>query len=380
MVNLNFTYFLKTVDKYVIPILLFIFLPFKKQSITNSKNKKVLYIRLWGLGDTICTLPTIEKLFKLGYSVDILTTRRVETLYNLFKKKKEVFIFNYTNPLSFLKLLWKLNNKKYSFLIDSEYFMNISSLLSLLIRAKKKIGFNHLLRRKVYTDTVLYNEKEHFVYNFNRELEPLNINFRAKNLCSFDEHKSKKIKDLLKQYNSFKLIGINIGTAETATGRRWSKNNFLSLTNLILEKYENVLIIFTGLKIEKTIFDKIKNKIVSHNYINLIEKLSIEEFLYLLKKIDLFISNDTGAMHMSANQSCKTIGLFGMTTPLNVGAFPLNKHYNIHKNPNNNPIINSKYSYYPKNKYSTVNLIKPEEVFEIVKKCLTLTKNKNINL
>ena len=53
-----------------------------------------------------------------------------------------------------------------------------------------------------------------------------------------------------------------------------------------------------------------------------------------------------------------------MNSPKKVGAWPLSKNINLYKNPSNNTIINNKYSIYPKDSDSTINLIKVSEVYD----------------
>lgn len=356
---------LRTIDKYILKLGLITLIPFQKQN--HSTNKKILFIRLWGLGDSINTLPIINKLHKKNYKIDILTTKNCEIIFKNQPIINKTYSFEFTNPTTLIKLLKTLNQNKYEYIIDSEQFINTSTFLTSQIKAKHKIGFNLPIRNKFYTKTYNYSEQKHFIENFIQLIQPITQTQPPTKLIpiQIQQQNKTKINNILKNQKQNKLLGIHLGTAGTALGRRWHENNFLELINK-LNNHKNITIILTGTNYEKKIYNKIKNKIKNKNIINTINKLNLKEFAYLTSKLNLFLSNDTGAMHISASMNCKTIGLFGLNSPKKVGAWPLTKHHNIHHNPNNNPIINNQKSIYPKNKYSTINLITVKEIYNII--------------
>ncbi len=349
----------------VVPVIVLI--PFRRFFYRKIHNKKVLVIRLWGLGDSICALPMIKLLSNHGYKVYVLTT---PSLRAVFTKNfiEGVICFNYKKPFSIFNLIKVINKKRFGIVIDTEQFLNVSTLLGLFAMPSVFIGYDHLLRSRIYNKKVKYIEMDHFVVNFARLLSPLNIFEVPDKLVPLEYPKSalKKVEFLLRKYKDKKLIGIHTGSGPTAKGRRWHYKNFEKLCNM-LAKRNDVVLVFTGTEEEKKIFSKMK---IHGAYINLINKLSLGEFVYLLKKLDVFVCNDTGPMHMAAAMGTKVVGLFGMNDPRKVGAWPLDKNINLYKNPNNLPIINNKYSRYPSSKYSTINLITPKEVYQEVIKIL----------
>lgn len=359
MVNINFMRFL---DKILI-IKLILLYPFRNLFFRKSKSKKVLIIRLWALGDSINLLPILKTLNDKGYLVDVLTTISVSNIFENQKFVNKIMLFDFKNPFSIIYLIKKLNNNDYEIIIDSEQFMNMSTVFASLIKSRLKIGYNHLFRSNFYNKSIEYSEKKHFIENFYDLLKPLQIEVKNKKLVPLNYNKKsiKKVDEMIKSIKSKKKIGINIGTGGTALGRRWNEEKFVKLENLI-SRNKNIQVIFTGTYVEDMIYTKVKNKL-SGRQISFIKKLNLSDFIYFLSKIDLFISNDTGPMHMAAAMGTNTIGLFGMNDPIKVGAWPLDKNVNIFKNPKNNPIINNKYSIYPNDKYSTIDLITVEDVY-----------------
>ncbi len=370
MVNVNF---LRLLDKFLVIFLILLY-PIKSFFINKKKSisKNILIIRLWGMGDSINSLPLCKQVYEKKFNVYVLTTKNVSPIFENQKFIKKIYVFNYLNPLSIFSLIYSLRKFNFDYILDTEQFMNISTLLSIFSNSKNLVGFNHLFRSNFYTSKKEYSEFEHFVENFAKLSEDFTSKKIPKSLIplKYKHINTQKLDFKLSEFKDKKLIGIHLGTASTALGRRWSEINFQNLANKISKNYSDVTIIFTGLNPEKEIYDKIKKNLNLNSSINLINKLSKEEFAYLLTNLDVFISNDTGPMHISAAMGTKTIGLFGLNNPLKVGPWPLNKNISLYKNPNNNPIINNKFSIYPEDKYSTINLISVDEVYNEVKKIL----------
>jgi len=363
---------LRWVDKYFIKFVLFLLFPFRSLFFNKLKNKKILVIRLWGLGDSINVLPIVKKLNCAGFEVDVLTTKNTRFIFEEQKFISKVIIFDFLSFFKFLKLIMDLNKNNYEFVVDTEQFMNISTLISCLIGAREKIGFDLLFRRNFYNYSYNYSEKHHFQENFVKLLGEFGLGGVAESLepIVFNLNNEKNIENLLDKFDirGFKLVGVHLGTAGTALGRRWSGRKFVQLINKLGGL--NVKVILTGSNFESEIYEGIYSEILNENVINLINKTSIRDFAYLLTKLDVFVSNDTGVMHISAAMGCRTIGLFGLNSPTKVGAWPIDKNINLYKNPDNNPIINNKFSIYPDDKFSTVNLITVDEVYDEIVKIL----------
>ena len=349
---------IKFLDKYLGNTLCFILSPSKLFYPRKFNIKNILVMQLWGIGESVLTLPTIRALRKKfpKANIEILVTERNKEVYFENKDIDKIIPIK-LNPLSIGKFIFK-NYKRYDLIIDMEEYLNISSIISFFI-GRKRIGYSHNLRSKLYTDTTKYNDKQHCSQTFADLLKPLNINFKV-NMSEIGHHKlpalagekipisehaqkplvfdkliklnysanDKKIIDriLLKNKvnkNDF-IVGVAPGAAESAKSRMWPKENFIELSNQLINKKKNIKIIFIGNNEEKNLINDIINKIKEKNkIINLAGKISLKPLFYLAEKCNLVISNDAGAMHIAATQGTKTIGLFGPNLPVRFG--PLNK-------------------------------------------------------
>ncbi len=286
----------------------------------DVKIRKILFIQLWGIGETVLTLPAIKNLRKRFTKAKIsilLTQRNKEVYYN--NKDLDNLILISLSPFSIILFLLK-NLRKYDLVIDMEEYLNISAILSFFL-GKRRIGYSHNIRSRLYTDTIDYNDKQHAAQTFADLLKPLDIKSKISSLENLNySQKDKKIVDkILPKGNYICLVP---GTAESAKSRMWPKEKFAELANhLIKKRYK---IIFTGSDSEKGLIEKVIKKIKDKKkIINLAGKITIRQLFYLVKRCKIVISNDTGTMHIAAAQGVKTIGLFGPNIPLRFG--PLNK-------------------------------------------------------
>jgi len=108
------------------------------------------------------------------------------------------------------------------------------------------------------------------------------------------------------------LFGINPG-ATYGSAKRWYPNEFAKVAIEVSKEYD--IVIFGGpgeqdiaLDIEK----ELQRANIS-NYQNLSGKTSVEELIEHIASLDLFITNDSGPMHVAAAFGIPTVAIFGPT-------------------------------------------------------------------
>jgi len=319
---------IKFLDRYFGSLICFI-LSFSKLFYFKKKPniQNILIMQLWGIGESVLTLPAINILKKKfpKANIDILLTERNKDVYFENKDLNKIIPVK-LNPLSIEKLIFK-NYKKYDLVIDMEEYLNISSIISFFV-GEKRIGFSHNIRSMLYTDTTRYNDGQHASQTFADLLKPLDIDYKVNQLVKLNHSVNDKkfIDNLLKNKINKKdfIVGIAPGAAESAKSRMWPKENFAELSNQLIKSKKNIKIIFTGNNEEKELINKIISKIKEKNkVINLAGKITLKQLFYLITKCNLFISNDAGPMHIAAAQDIMAIGLFGPNLPIRFK--PLNK-------------------------------------------------------
>ena len=116
------------------------------------------------------------------------------------------------------------------------------------------------------------------------------------------------------------IIGLNPGAATTY--RRWHAANFAVLGDRLHEAYGAHIVITTGPR-EGALADQVAAQ-MSHSPI-IVNQTTPMQLAALLKQCNLYISNDTGPMHLSTAVKTPTIALFGASNLIQ-WAPPWNRH------------------------------------------------------
>jgi len=120
-------------------------------------------------------------------------------------------------------------------------------------------------------------------------------------------------------------VVINPNASNLRIERRWCSVNFASLTGRLLERFDGLNAVFTGSGSERRyVSDVVKG--ISPQYgsrvVNMAGLLPIGELIALLSGARLFITNDSGPLHLAASLGKKTIALFGPCSPGQYGNMP----------------------------------------------------------
>lgn len=110
-----------------------------------------------------------------------------------------------------------------------------------------------------------------------------------------------------------RILGVAPAVADSAKSRMWPIDRLAKVCKWAHEK-KGMKIIIVGGKADKEIADELL-RLSDVPCINICGMLNISETAALMKMVDVFLSNDTGPMHIAAAQGAKTIGLFGPNIP-----------------------------------------------------------------
>jgi len=104
----------------------------------------------------------------------------------------------------------------------------------------------------------------------------------------------------------YKTIGFHIGASNA--NRAWSPENFRSIIDRLIARRQFKVVLFGGYKEQglPTYFSDIE----SDYFLNLIGKTNLDELIAFIGKLDIFVSNDTGPMHIAAATGRRMITIF----------------------------------------------------------------------
>ncbi len=320
--------------------------------IIPSRIAKILCIKLWGLGNLAIIYPLLPKI-KEKFPDAQLMCITFDTNRGFLENNEavdRVIYFKFTTNIfqiitQCVRLVIELRKQKIDLLINFETFNSTAALFSYLTKASVRIGLNNEYESIFYTHSVENDTSKHISQVFSDLLTPLEgnssygyFNFMPKR---FDQD---KIKSVLTQYGVSKFMCIHPGTGSNFTGKRYRKEYFSVLASTLVGKY-GIPIFFTGTqKEQKVAADIIKMIPNKENIFDLTARLTIWELVELLRKSFLFVSSDTGPVHIAASLGVNVVVFYGPTAPGRYG--PLNKNSLIfYKNTPCSPCAGVHYTY-----------------------------------
>lgn len=132
---------------------------------------------------------------------------------------------------------------------------------------------------------------------------------------SFDNADLKTANEFIASFlpqNFELLIGFHIGAGKPQN--RWSLKNFVELIEKIKSIY-NIKLYFTGSDADFAEIDYIKN--YCNDKCGFFLNRTVPQLAALISQSSLFITNDTGVMHVAGTTSTPQISIFGPTNPFN---------------------------------------------------------------
>ncbi len=133
---------------------------------------------------------------------------------------------------------------------------------------------------------------------------------------------AKEFADEMGIDNSTRLIGIHVGAGKPKN--RWSLDKYLAVADYLNTNYKTKFY-FTGSIADKNEIDYIKQNTKIKVFYFLDKEIS--KLAALISISDLFITNDTGVMHVAGSTKASQISIFGPTNPYNWAPVGDNKYF-----------------------------------------------------
>jgi heptosyltransferase-2 len=303
--------------------------------------KLLIELPTW-LGDCVMATPAIENIVNFNNDVQITfigSFVSVEALKNHPKVVKTVVLDKK------YRVLYKTARN----LGEFDYFFSFRSslrtkFLKFLISAKSKYQFD----KNKYQGCHQVDKYNDFIN------DSLDINFQPGKLL---------LSTISSQSSTQKTVGINPG-ASYGSAKRWYPEEFAKVANELSDQYD--IVIFGGpdeqdiaLDIEKLLIKKdVKN------YKNLAGKTTIPELINHISNLDLFITGDSGPMHVAAAFEVPTVAIFGPTKDNETSQWMNEKSLIVKKNLDCQPCMKRTC---PLGHHDCMKLIKAVDVLDSVK-------------
>lgn len=219
----------------------------------------------------------VRKLRKIKFDISILPYPSFRREFNLFSRAVGAtsrYSFKFNGGL--LTELSFLNNKR----IDADYSKhNVENNLNLV----KRIGITP-------PDNVSYEIP----------VDEESISVRR----LFDEHGIN---------SASLLIGVHVGSDKRGKERRLPVSTFARVSDELAEKYRAKIVAFFGPHEEDLIEDFCKASLYDHV---IVRGMNIRDIASVISKCRIFLSGDSGLMHLASAMKVPTVSVFGPTNPI----------------------------------------------------------------
>ncbi|MEZ0323490.1 MAG: glycosyltransferase family 9 protein [Hydrogenothermaceae bacterium] len=295
---------------------------------------KILITPLYGLGDIIMTFPAIEVLKKSrpDWQVDYFTFNK--TAEKILKLNPYIDNIIYEPILDYPKLksvytVLKKIFKKYDITINF-YPSNRKdyNIFSFLTFSKVRIGHTYLnsnFSQLNFLKNLTIKEKEdlHCIEENIKLLELLDV--KTDWIPKLSIYLPEKFKDKAKSYIKHEdriKIGIHPGSSKfkNHSYKRWKPEKFIK----VIEYFKDYDFYIFGTKEEEEVVNFIVSK--TENSIPIFN-LDIIDVASVISNMNLFISNDSGIMHLANALGIPVVAIFGPTNP--VWVRPWNEPYRV---------------------------------------------------
>ena len=318
----------------------------------DSNIKNVLVVRQHNqFGDLLASVSLFRAIKEKYTNCKLTVIVSPQNFYGITKNKfiDEYFVYDQKkifNPIYFSSLVKILRNKYDLTIVPATVSISSTScILAGLSNSNYKVGPAKLEKRENKLKSLFHksielnwlDKPERHVADFGQDIiRPLG--FYTKNLeseISFDENDNEIASNFLRENdikeNDF-IVGLHIGAGKPPN--RWAVKNFIELINKISSQ-KTYKLLLTGSNSDIEQFNEFE-KLYKYKFVKVINK-SIPVLAAIISKCNLFITNDTGVMHVAGATKVNQISLFGPTNPNNWAPIGKNKKF-IKKDDNINSV------------------------------------------
>lgn len=189
-----------------------------------------------------------------------------------------------------------------------------------------RIGFQGNLRTALLDEAVPFpssKDTQHLVNIYKLLLTPLNIPISSTSPQMYvsEEEKKTAIRILDNHgaiYGKHTIVGINPGAA-FGSAKCWLPERFQEVSKKLLDD-PNLRIVYFGDPAGTALVNEIC-KDLPNQVINLAGKTTLRELIALINSCSVFLTNDSGPMHIAAALNVPLVALFGSTNEIRTGPY-----------------------------------------------------------
>lgn len=283
------------------------------------------------IGDLVMATPILKKL-KEKYPEAQLTAMCKKPLGQLLENDPHVDeIFSFEKPSKVKRR--EQNRSIINKLAIGKYDLGILTTNSFSSawwfwqgNVKNRLGFAKNLRSPLLSKAIAFpknKDKQHLVLTYQKLLTPLGIEVAQEPPKLYlEEQEIAKAYRMLSKYGISKdhiIVGINPGAAY-GQAKCWMPERFEKVARELSFSDPKIRVIFFGDNQSSSLVKSICRDLPKE-VVNLSGLTTIKELMALIKVCTVFLTNDSGPMHMADALEVSLVALFGSTNDLATGPF-----------------------------------------------------------
>jgi heptosyltransferase-1 len=298
---------------------------------------KILIIKLSAIGDVVQTLPALEAIKKrfpdseITWLVEEAAAGILEghpLIDRLLVSRRRAWIRMLRNPLKtghgvreIMRFISELRKERYDIAIDFQG-LSKSGMLMGLARAARKIGFDRTRELSyLFLNERLpaYDIEKHALERYLDVARYLGAKDPSP-LCTLPI--KQEVIAIRRKIDGMRLQGrplVVMNPVARWKTKHWLEQNFADLADRLV-KEKQAAVIFTGGSEDRVVIDRIIS-MMGETAANWAGETTLKELAALASLSDLFISTDTGPMHLAAAAGANVVALFGPTAPWRTGPY-----------------------------------------------------------
>jgi ADP-heptose:LPS heptosyltransferase len=316
--------------------------------------RRILFVKLAEQGATILAYPALRKAVQIVgrenvYFLVFEENRFIVDALDIIPPHNVLAIRTRglcSTVFGALRALWQARRAGIDTAIDFEFFARSSAALSYLSGARWRVGFHATggeaaWRGDLMTHRLAYNPHLHTGQTYQVMVEALDV--PPEQLPAFDRppppaagppaacaagslpqfaarpEEIEEVRDMLRRTAGrdavAPLILLNANAGDLLPLRRWPSERYVDLARLLLAKYPDFLLGFTGAPDEAAAVTPLVAHVASPRCINLAGRTTLRQLLILYGLAEVLVTNDSGPAHFAALTPIDTVTLFGPETP-----------------------------------------------------------------
>jgi ADP-heptose:LPS heptosyltransferase len=312
-----------------------------------EKPRRILFMELSEMGSAVIASPAMQKardalgaeIFFLIFERNVDSLRLVPIVpdANVITIRETALWALVFDSLRFLR--WA-RRAKIDTVVDFELFSRYSALLNGLSGARRRVGFHRfhsegLYRGEMLTHRVTYNGHIHMAKNFIAMVNallasgpevPYSRTFISDEeirlpIQGVAERAKEEMRGLVWQvYPDYRpdyhrIVLINPNSSELLPQRRWDRENFGALATMVVQEWDDVLVLITGSPAEREEARQMARSLDHPRIVSFAGMHKLEAITALYHISSVLVTNDSGPAHFSAITPIRSIVLFGPETP-----------------------------------------------------------------